>query len=158
MGFDCWRGTRVDRWGAGEGLPCACEPGSDVDLRYTRGVWSVVSLRHSQQSTGVGDASHLVERRKGKLTLGSLNVWDAPRLTIETCAMLPLLTVCRGVERGSCSELVGESEWRGRAGLVDGDMPGRVSGGVRTRGYLLWFIKTPLSSGLGRSKVYLLEI
>lgn len=88
MGFDCWR-----LYG---------------DLRYTRGVWSVVSLRHSQQSTGVGDAAHLVEWRKGKLTLGSLNAWDEPRLKSETLAMLLLLTVCRGDERGSCSELVGE--------------------------------------------------
>jgi len=106
-------------------------------------VWTVVSLRHTQQSTGVGGASHLVEQRKGKLTLGSLNAWDAPRLKSETCAMLLLLTVCREDERGSCSELVGESEWRGRVALVDEDMPGCVSGGVGIRGQLLWFIKTP---------------
>jgi hypothetical protein len=84
----------------------------------------------------------LVERRNGKLTLGSLNVWDAPRLKSEMCVMLLLLTVCRGDERGSCSELVAESEWRGRAELVDADMPRCVSGGVRIRGILHWFYNT----------------
>jgi len=174
MGFDCWR------WYG--------------DLRHTRGVWTVVSLRHSQQSAGAGDASHLAERRKGKLTLGSLHGGDAPqslsaerrkgrltlgslkgatslqlfrrgalsweacsdmfeaRLRSESCAMLLLLTVCLGDECGSCcSELEGESERRAGAQLVDGNMPGCVSGVVRTRGQPLWFIKTTLSSGLGRS-------
>ena len=57
------------------------------------------------------------------------------RLKSESCAVLLLLTVCLRDECGSdCSELVGESERRAGAELVDGDMSGCVSGAVRTCG------------------------